>query len=805
MWNLRRLAPILLLSLAAAPAGAGAEDPPPQPPPPPAAPPRIEEALRMAASGSWKDRLQGIAMLEAFPGDGRAEKAALKLLEDYDWEVVLRAGRALRTLGGPDSKDTLARLCVEGEIRWIRDAAAGALAAIDGPGSAARLLALARTLREEEQQVRALQAVEVMASPASGKGAAGFATQKDPMVAAAAVRVVGAAAAAAAPGDEAREDAVSLLRRILPLRTERKHFFVYAAALEALGRIPDPETTALLVEELSRLPDEDPYAVERIARGLAVPGRAGVGAAVDARLAAEKDGPSLRRLARVVSRLRLPEARPGLEIALGHRDDRVRSEACRALGVLAAAESEPALRRALEDRSPFVRIEAVTALCRVLPAEGIRDLGRSLAAEKEEVVRLQWVVECEDRRDPADLPVLAGFFPDRSWRVASAALAAAGTLGAAGDLPLVTEFTSHKDWRVRGAAFEAMGRFRAKEAIPLLAAGLRDRDPVVKGVCFANLQILTKQALPADAAAWTAWWEKNGGALDLVKRSRKDAAKTTSERRDEDRYGSSLYGKRGVEVLQKARILVVTGAWDHAEKVLEHLSIKHTRLRAQELKDAGLNPNQVVLVNCEGNLDSGSAERIQWFVNVGGYAMTTDWALAKAVKLCFPGYADHFPGANTGNDVVVVEDGFPGHRYNAGVFEGVPAMKWWLEIQAFPIQVLWPERCEVLVDSAEMRRKYGSSPMALAFRYGLGRVQHSVSHFALQEEGMTQARGEKQRKVFAADNLGLSMETIRTIEAKGGFSGSLNEETMKLLAPDYSMFRLIVNFVAEKSEWVEGL
>ena len=192
-------------------------------------------------------------------------------------------------------------------------------------------------------------------------------------------------------------------------------------------------------------------------------------------------------------------------------------------------------------------------------------------------------------------------------------------------------------------------------------------------------------------------------------------------------------------------------------------------------------------------------------MNVGGYVMSTDWALTKAIQRCFPGYVAQHSGTNTGNDVVVVEEALPGHPFTAGIFEGVPAMKWWLEIQAFPISVAYPERCSVIVDGAEMKMRYGSSPMAVTFSWGLGKVQHSLSHFFLQEEGMTQARGEKERMVFAADHLGLGIDTIRRIASEGGFRGQINEETMKSIAPDYSMFRLIVNVVGEKERWVEDL
>jgi hypothetical protein len=203
-------------------------------------------------------------------------------------------------------------------------------------------------------------------------------------------------------------------------------------------------------------------------------------------------------------------------------------------------------------------------------------------------------------------------------------------------------------------------------------------------------------------------------------------------------------------------------------------------------------------------MDTDSRARVQWFVNVGGYLMTTDWALTKTIEPGFPGYLKQFSGSSTGNDVVVVEDAHPGHPFTAGVFEHVPAMKWWLEIQAFPMTVTWPERTEVLVDSAEMRKRYGSSPMAATFRWGLGKVQHSISHFYLQEEGISAAQKPRDRMVFAADNLGVTLDEIRRLAKEGRFE-KINDETMKEIGPDYSMFRLIVNVVKQKSDWVEGL
>jgi HEAT repeat protein len=782
---------LLLATLlgAAVPAGAAAEQ-------------KFEDAQRLLGNASWKDRIQGLEILDGLKGDARAEALALKALDDYDWGVVIRAAATLGRIGGEASRDRLVKLSVEGEIAWIRRAASAALRSVDAAGGQARLLGAARTVKEPLVMARALEAVGVQGTPGAVKTLIGLASHREADVAAEAVRALGRIAAAS---PEARDEAVDVLRRVLGLRSERKHFFAYAAAIEGLGLVVSQATTDILVLEAVRWIDDDAYVPERIARGLAAPGRTGVADSFRAAISKEKSPLVLKRVARLAARLGLKDLAPEVQRMLAEPDERVRSEAVRALGLLGAADATAAIRAALADKSSYVRREAVTALCRLLPAEEFRALGTALLADREPEVRIQFVVEILDAKDPAGMPALEPFFEDRAWRVASAAVAAFGALGAAKDLPAVLPILPHKDWRIRGAAFEAAGRLRAKEAVPYLIEGLRDRDPVVKGVCHANLQILTSQKLAAQPDAWEAWWSKNGSGLNIVKRSRRSESEIIKEAGEKDRYGESMYGRRGVEILQKARILVVLGRWDHAEKVLDHLRIPHTALRAQELKDAGLNPNQIILVNCEGTLDKDSAERIQWFVNVGGYLMSTDWALANAVRVAFPGYSGHFPGANTGNDVVVVEEATRGHPFTAGVFTDVPAMKWWLEIQAFPITVDYPERIDILVDSAEMRRRYGSSPLALAFRWGLGKVQHSVSHFALQEEGMTQARGEAARKVFAADHLGLSLEAIRELDKEGAFAGALNEETLRKIAPDYSMFRLIVNVVAEKSKWVEDL
>jgi hypothetical protein len=120
---------------------------------------------------------------------------------------------------------------------------------------------------------------------------------------------------------------------------------------------------------------------------------------------------------------------------------------------------------------------------------------------------------------------------------------------------------------------------------------------------------------------------------------------------------------------------------------------------------------------------------------------------------------------------------------------------WWLEIQAFPIAIDDPGRANVLVDSLEMLTRYGSSAMMVEWQEGLGKVMHSTSHFYLQKEGFAKASNIEERKIFAADHLGLSPQEIRDLDAKGVF-GDIDKTTP--ISRTYSMFHLLVNFISEK-------
>ena len=764
----------------------------------------IEDLLK---SDDFGQRIEGLEKLATVEPSTRAETLAIRALEDEDWGVQLQAIAALEKVGKEPARKALVRHVYEGEVTRVRDAAIAALQSMDRPRSVARLTKLASRAKDLEK-ARMLEAAGRLAGPDDLKKLRRFVKDKNPAAAAAGVRAVGRLLV----HEEIQEDVLKSLEKAFKWRGDYDDYLGYIAAVEACGRVDLPVTRDLLLDELMGQEDDDLHVQERIARALA--SMSGVDDAVRTRLTSTKDAEQLRRLARLAGRLNLKGLRAELEGLLGHRYDRVQSEAARSLGRIADPASAPALTTALADGTPWrVEIELVTALAHVLEPAAFRALGPQLAKSKSFMTRLQFVVELDDAGDPEGIPALVPYTKDDFWEVSAAALASIGTLGIAKDMEHVTPALEDRDWKIRAAGYEALGRLRANAAVPVLVSGLGDKDPVVSGVCKANLRILCGRSFGTDQQRWMKWWERDGKERKIVKRSRRSKEEIRKEKEEKEKDGryaepSQRYSeerKREIEIMQKARILVVKGAWDHVEVVLKHLRIKHTALRAQELKDVGLNPNQIVLVNCEGSMDKRTRERVRWFVTVGGYLMSTDWALTKAVGQTFPGYLIQSSKANTGNDVVVVEEASPGHPFTGGVFTDVAALKWWLEIQAFPIQVDWPERCEVLVDSRWMRQRYGTSPMAAAFRHGLGKVQHSVSHFYLQEEAMQDVREPRARMIFALDHLGLSLDQVRKMASHGRFTGSITEETMEEIAPDYSMFRMIVNMVREKAEWVEGL
>jgi hypothetical protein len=191
--------------------------------------------------------------------------------------------------------------------------------------------------------------------------------------------------------------------------------------------------------------------------------------------------------------------------------------------------------------------------------------------------------------------------------------------------------------------------------------------------------------------------------------------------------------------VEAADIVVVPGQYDHVEQVLDVLGLPHTRVGAESLADVRLRPEQLLVVNCPGNVPRRAIGHIRRFVEAGGSLFTTDWALRHVVEPAFPGVLA-YNDRPTADAVVRVEIVQAGNPFLQGVMDGADDPQWWLEGSSYPIRVLDPARVQVLLASRELEQRWGERPVAVLFRHGRGEVFHMVSHYYLQRTELRNAR-----------------------------------------------------------------
>jgi hypothetical protein len=174
--------------------------------------------------------------------------------------------------------------------------------------------------------------------------------------------------------------------------------------------------------------------------------------------------------------------------------------------------------------------------------------------------------------------------------------------------------------------------------------------------------------------------------------------------------------------------------------------VPHVLVQPQDLDRLPLRPEQLLIVNCPGDVSPAAIARIRAFVEAGGSLFTTDWALKHVVEPAFPGVLA-FSKAPTPDDVVRIEVKDRDNIYLQGVLDGQDDPQWWLEGSSYPITVLDAERVQVLITSRELQDKYGEAPVAVWFRWGEGDVFHMISHYYLQR---TELRTERHASSAAS-------------------------------------------------------
>lgn len=240
--------------------------------------------------------------------------------------------------------------------------------------------------------------------------------------------------------------------------------------------------------------------------------------------------------------------------------------------------------------------------------------------------------------------------------------------------------------------------------------------------------------------------------------------------------------------VEASDIVVVGGCYDHVERVLDAFEMPYTPLVGSQLGQVSLRPEQLLVVNCPGNLPRSDIAQIESFVSAGGSLFTTDWALRHVIEPGFPGTIAYNERPTT-DDVVRVEIRDHDNPFLAGVMDAADDPQWWLEGSSYPIKVLDRDRVQVLITSKEMEDKYGEAPIAVIFEHGQGEVFHMASHYYLQR---TDLRTERHFMPSAA------YATEKGVEMSADISREMADLTLGEVESASSSARLFANVVAQK-------
>ena len=807
------------------------------------------DPLKQLKSKDYKVRLKAVEAIRKQGGEG-AQKALVGALKDDDWEVIERACNALAEHGGEKAVKPLVDVAVKGPVRRVRLAAARTLTKRDVVDVAKRLT---KRLRKDEG-VAAADALTLLVASHEGpvpkellKAVRRALKSKDARV---------RAAIAGTWEVFAPDERVPVFEKQL----QDEDLIVVAAALDAYRQAPaiaflpaivkrfvQPKVNDViarrLIAAIEALVAAEPNLLDDIARQL------------DHLIAAAKeDALASARVARLVGNLAslppLPEEEDGasdkeedskkktpekgpdgkdkpvdgrvapppappertppvaperalswLETLLSHEGEGVRAEAVRSLRRINTTASIERAKKMLEDPHARVRIQALEAIVAgktLQDADTLKQVGVVLAKDTDDTVREHAAVllgQPGPDDTPFDGPVeaLVQGLQDATWSVAAVSAVSLGktrSSKAVEHLAKLLNLKEVKDWRLRGAAVVGLGRVQQKAAVVPLINALKDKDLWVRRNAYEFLKRLTKRNIDDDPAEWMGWWKFNEPGFEFL--DRKKIAR-------EMRKGG--YAVDPVDVYEKGKsaldVVVLQSRGDHIEDLLEELGIEHRLTRAAQVEKSDLHSFAVFVANCTGEIQKNDIERLQWFVRVGGYLFCSCWALHHTIEKVYPGMIRKLPTRAEVLDNVVSSPCPTDSPYLNNVFRPWSRSIYVL-FGSHLIEVLHPERVEVLIDSPQAATRWGGGNMAAWFPAGHGVILDSANHFDLQ--GLERVSGLKtaeDRMAYAMDHMGLDYDELRRHAA--GKIWSRQADAVKLVR-DLSAFRFITNFVRLKKK-----
>ena len=266
------------------------------------------------------------------------------------------------------------------------------------------------------------------------------------------------------------------------------------------------------------------------------------------------------------------------------------------------------------------------------------------------------------------------------------------------------------------------------------------------------------------------------------------------------RVAAAIERERGGAPLDLAddEIVCVTGTYDRVQDVLRLAELPHRAIEPGELDVRDLRPEQFLVINCASMPLMDQAQALREWTAEGGTLMTTDWAV-DLTAACFPGVIRRVPGVTTADEVVPVEVVDNTSPVTRGLFLDGETPRWWLEGSSYPFEVT--EGVQVLVRSDDMRARYGSGLVAVAFHWYRGMVLHMVSHFYLQRAELRTAKDAAGSKSFVEAALGstVSEKLYASAPAMAAVMDSTATGEVRAAYTNYSMAAGMVR--AKKETW----
>ena len=181
--------------------------------------------------------------------------------------------------------------------------------------------------------------------------------------------------------------------------------------------------------------------------------------------------------------------------------------------------------------------------------------------------------------------------------------------------------------------------------------------------------------------------------------------------------------------VEAAAVVIVAGSADHMEHVMGRSGVKYALITPDQLPSTPLRWQQILMVNCTGQMSAAAQERVRRFVNAGGMLYTTDHAVHYLLEAIFPGKVRY-------NQKSTTEAIFPmqvqGDRGLVAKIADHGEPRWQLASGGMLFDVL-DKNVEVLMRSKEVAARYGGSgALGVRFRYGDGQVVHVTGHFFTQ-------------------------------------------------------------------------